>query len=152
MGEHNSKLGKNLYIVNLYKMRDINSNYHYPVDFPSIVKSLPNQLKRGNWRSTTAINTPDYILKYYNDTQEKKVDTIWDIKPNGLNETETYELWGLILGIADVASSYEYFKFGNRGTSEGKNVKNSEVAKSIFDAIKISVERANELLLKIKGV
>lgn len=147
------KIAENTFFEGLYKMRDPESNYAYPFDFPTILSSKEKSVRSGNyWSSCTCINTPVSIVEimtYQN--PEYKGKSLYDVHYPNLNESENYELNGLIFALASIAESYEVFRFGNYGTS-GKgttDIRNIELAKSIFESSKIPVNRANELIEKI---
>lgn len=143
-----TKLGASLYLKGYFEMRDINSNYSYPLDFPTIFSAKGKAIKSGNWQSCTGTNTPEYIAKYYSE-YVSPVKTNYDIKPSGLTETEKYELFGLWDSIAKCAEAYSVFRFGNHGTEKGQDIRNMLAAKAIFQAVRLMCERANELLNKI---
>lgn len=143
-----TKLAGCIYFKGSFMMRDFNSNYAYPLDFPTIFTAKGAAIKSGNWQSCTGTNTPDYIAKYYSE-YITPVNTNYDIKPTGLTETEKYELFGLWDAIAKVAEAYTILKFGNHGTSTGTDIKDSTAAKVIFEAVKTMADRANELLDKM---
>ena len=143
-----TKLKGNIYFQGAFIMRDFDSNYAYPLDFPTIFTAKGAGIKSGNWQSCTGTNTPNYIAKYY--SQEiAPVNTIYDIKPTGLTESEKYELFGLWDSIAKVAEAYSVVKFGNHGTSAGTDIKDNTAALALFTAIKPMAQRANELLGKM---
>lgn len=161
-------LGKNLYLNGLFKMRDVESNYAYPIDFPIIFEAYGAGIRSGNWRSCTGINTPEYIAKYFQRRFEERreqarpglpetwvpvrITSNYQIHFKGLTESEHYELHGLINSIASVSEAYSVFRFGNHGTHEGRDISHMETAKKIFESTRPMVERVNELLLKIQGL
>jgi len=59
------KIGKNLYFEGWFKLRDANANWAHPVEFPTIFEAYGAAIRSENWRSCTAINTPDYVIKNY---------------------------------------------------------------------------------------
>jgi len=142
-------IGKDVYLKGLYTMRDVNSNYAFPFDFPTIFSAKGRAIKSGNWTSCTSINTPDYIVKFLNQYSDTKYGSIWDIKFPNLDETENYEIKGLFLALTSIAEAYEVFRFGNRGTHKAKDIKNKKIAISISEASKSIVDRVNELLMKL---
>lgn len=137
-----------LYLQGEYQMKDIKSNYAYPCEFPTILTAYGAGIKSGNWRSCTAINTPDSIHKFYSENIAP-IQSNYDIALIGLNETEKFEFFGLVNSISMMAEAYSVVRFGNHGTHEGKNIKNEKCAKVIFAAIQPMVERANELMKKL---
>ena len=143
-----TKLKGNIYFQGAFIMRDFESNYAYPLDFPTIFTAKGAGIKSGNWQSCTGTNTPDYIAKYYSENIAP-VKTNYDIKPTGLTDTEKYELFGLWDSIAKVAEAYSILKFGNHGTSTGTDIKDNTAAKCLFTAIQPMAKRANELLGKM---
>ena len=143
------KIGKHIYLSGLYQMRSVESNYANPCEFPTIFVAFWAGIKSGNWQSCTSINTPDQLVKYFNENGYNYRSN-YDIVFKGLSQSENYELHGLIFAIATLAEAYGVVRFGNHGTHEGKDIKNIEVARSVFNHIKPVIERANELLSKIK--
>lgn len=143
-----TKLAGNIYFKGVFSMRDIESNYAYPVDFPTIFIAKGKGIKSGNWRSCTGTNTPDYISKYYSE-EVSPVNSNYDIKLLGLTDTEKYEIFGLWSSLAHMAEAYSVVRFGNHGTSEGTDIKNQKASKAIFEAVKVMVDRANELFNKM---
>ena len=143
-----TKLKGNIYFKGYFCMRDIESNYSYPLDFPTIFTAKGKGIKSGNWQSCTGTNTPKYITKYYSENISP-VESNYDIQPEGLTEEEKYELWGIWDSIAKMAEAYAVVRFGNHGTSKGKDIKDLTAAKAIFQAIKPMADRANELLSKM---
>ncbi len=143
-----TKLAGKIYFKGCFELRDIESNYAYPCEFPTIFTAIGKGIKSGNWQSCTGTNTPNYIAKYYSE-EIKKVDSNYDIQPIGLTDSEKYELFGLWQSIAAMAEAYSVVRFGNQGTSTGTDIKNKEAAKAIFAAIAPMLTRANELLDKM---
>lgn len=147
-----TKLKWNIYFEGEWKMRDVDSNYAYPFDFPIIFEAYWKAIYSGNWRSCTAINTPLSIIEMLNDAGKQNFQSCYDIKLKGLTDSENFEFWGLVYSLVSVAECYEVFRFGNHGTHEGLKIENKKIAKRIFEGSVIMVNRANELLSKIKGI
>ena len=145
-------LGKNLYLRRLYSMSDYKSNYSYPCEFPTIFEAYGQAIESGNWRSGSSINTPDSIRVMFEERTNKTIRSLYDIYFSGLDDTEHFELWGLILSIADCAKAYNVFRFGNHGTHDGKDISNYKTAESISNGVKPMIEKANILLQKITGI
>lgn len=110
--------GRPLYLKGLYSLRD-NENCSSPVDCPTIFVAFGAAIRSGNWRSCTAINTPEYIfVNYIQDEPE-------NVRYNNLTDDESLLLTKLI------------FEIGN--TNRWDNIERLEKLISV----------ANELLIKI---
>lgn len=59
---------KATYLEGYFELRDLNSNWASPVNFPTVFTAYGQAIKSGNWQSCTSINTPDYVINNYFDT------------------------------------------------------------------------------------
>ena len=60
------KLNNNLYFEGLFYLRSrVNTNWANPINSPTIFEAYGKGIQSGNWRSCTAINAVDYIIKNY---------------------------------------------------------------------------------------
>lgn len=59
---------KATYFKGLFELRNHNENWAIPIQFPCVFNAYGPTIKSGNWQSTTAINTPNYVINNYFDT------------------------------------------------------------------------------------
>lgn len=59
---------KATYLEGCFSLRGKNNNWASPIDFPTVLTAYGKAIRSGNWKSCTAINTPDYVIDRYFDT------------------------------------------------------------------------------------
>ena len=59
---------KATYFKGTFGLRDKNTNWAAPIEFPIVFIAYGAAIKGGNWQSSTAMNTPDYVIEHYFDT------------------------------------------------------------------------------------
>ena len=70
---------KATYIEGVFMLRDNSKiNWAHPIDFPCIFTAYGKAIRSGNWSSCTNINTPQYVIDNYFDTDKKIMGSFWD--------------------------------------------------------------------------
>jgi len=59
---------KGTYLKGSFYLRDKNSLYARPIEFPTVFRAHGRAIKSGNWERCKIINTPDYVIDNYFDT------------------------------------------------------------------------------------
>lgn len=142
---------KHLYLEGDYTYRDLNGNWASIVDFPTVFTAAGRGVQSGNWQSCTANNTPRYLGKYAKEEGIIDTESNYDIPYPNLTESERYEFAGLTFAIASLAEAWSVTNSGNHGTSKGVDIRNKTANEAIYEALKIPMDRANELLAKMRG-
>lgn len=67
------------YFKGNFELRGINLNWATPIDFPTVFTAYGKAIKSGNWRSCTAINTPQYVIDNYFEGNENPIKPLWNL-------------------------------------------------------------------------
>lgn len=71
---------KATYLKGSFSLRDKNTNWASPIDFPIVFVAYGQGIRSGNWHSCTAINTPNYVIDNYFDTiGHEKNDAMYNL-------------------------------------------------------------------------
>lgn len=129
-----------LYLDGEFKSRDVQSNYAYYVDMPSIFEAYGKAVFSGNWRMVTSISNGYGCIQ-------------WQIeqKPRTIETNEWWEFWGLVRVLITLNNAYESMRFGNHGIGDDKavlHVKNEGLAQILANEMDSMLPRINELLNK----
>lgn len=145
-------IAKRLYLEGNYELRDNSTtNWASIVDFPTVFTAVGRGVQSGNWQSCTAINTPYSLGKFAKEEGIISTESNYDIAYPNLTETERYEFAGLTYAIASLSEAWSVTHGGNHGTSKGVDIKSEATAEAIKSALKVPMDRANELLDKMRG-
>lgn len=142
---------ENLYLEGEYTFKDMSTNWACIVDFPTVFTARGAKVKSGDWQSCTSINTPHSLGQFAKEEGIITIESNYDIPYPNLTDTERYEFAGLTYAIASLAEAWSVTHGGNHGTSKGTDIKSPETAKAIETALKVPMDRANELLQKMRG-
>lgn len=67
------------YFEGSFKLRDNSTvNWATPINFPTVFEAFGAGMRSGNWRSCTAINTPQFVINEYFDGTEIPSHSFWD--------------------------------------------------------------------------
>lgn len=143
----------NLYLKGEYKLRDLEkTNWAAPVDCPTVFTTYGHDFTPVNWQSCTAINTPDSLNEFYRENVDETHNSgNYTIPYPNLTDSEMYEFGGLTYAIAHLNDAWSVVNGGNHGTSKGVDITNKETADAILKALETPINRANELLAKMRG-
>jgi hypothetical protein len=73
------KTGKKAtYFEGDFYLRDASKNWAHPIDFPTVFEAFGQGIKSGNWRSCTAINTPEYVIDQYFGGRKGNLKDLWN--------------------------------------------------------------------------
>ena len=102
---------KATYLKGNFSLRDKNENHESPIDFPTVFTAYGQAIRSGNWRSCTAINTPNFVIDKFFDTigheKHHTMGLLWEATKKLKNITwkDVEENEDNVLKLIEVANS-----------------------------------------------